>query len=98
TQLSTLSLHDALPISNSLAVDGGNDAVAPSMDQRHQPRTGLHADIGAFEYNGPAAQPGLAIRLLTNNAVVVSWSNTFYTYSLQRSEEHTSELQSLTNL
>ena len=67
--------------SNSPAVDAGNDAAAAPIDQRHQTRVG-RSDIGAFEFNGVAAPARLIISLKTN-LVVVSWTNTLYSYSLQ---------------
>jgi hypothetical protein len=37
---------------NSMAVNFGNDTMAPARDQRGVPRNGV-SDIGAYEYSGP---------------------------------------------
>jgi predicted outer membrane repeat protein len=51
---------------NSPAINAGNDALAPQVDQRGSPRVGV-SDIGAFEFGGalpsPAALGNISTRL-----------------------------------
>lgn len=42
---------DTMAVAGSLAIDAGNDGVAPATDQRGFGRAG-RSDIGAFEFNG----------------------------------------------
>lgn len=68
--------------SNSLAINHGNNANAPSRDQRGFGRNGV-SDIGAFEFNG------IPLRVLSivrnGNNIVVSFNATkAETYQLER--------------
>src|SRR5262249_60577143 len=82
SEISPLSLHDALPISPGAKSRGLPDADderdVPAAEQPHQRRGGL----GPLPSEAAAAHGHLPAQRL----------------QMERSEEHTSELQSLTNL
>src|SRR2546430_3206944 len=81
TEIYTLSLHDALPISNgchpALCVEGVTMLTKPRWEAEVRV---MHSVFPKFE---PCAEPGL-------------WAG--FRGALRRSEEHTSELQSQSNL
>src|SRR5437016_7917685 len=78
TEIYTLSLHDALPISAGCETSARWAATSPS---RGTPRNGTYSPS-----KRAALPPRMAARSSTDSG------------RLRRSEEHTSELQSLTNL
>src|SRR5262249_59675962 len=77
TEISTLSLHDALPISRPGTVSLTNSTLAENA---------------ACTGGGIANQPGGIVTML--NTILAHNRH----YPPRRSEEHTSELQSLTNI
>src|SRR5262249_61633786 len=78
TEIYTLSLHDALPISSSTGVTAVGGATAPTRGTLSLVDSSINT---------------LTINAATGNALTLGGAN-----SGERSEEHTSELQSLTNL
>jgi hypothetical protein len=63
-------LTDTMALSAlSPAIGLGNDALAPSLDQRGMPRFGV-SDIGAYEYHGPAVS--LSGRVASTNGQAIA--------------------------
>src|SRR5437899_1511657 len=93
TQLCTLSLHDALPISGTHARSSGGDIHAGSH-ARHKRRLTLSrpATDEAFQLPQRHPRPARAARQRAGPCTIASGSGK------GRSEEHTSELQSLRHL
>src|SRR5262249_59003105 len=89
TELFTLSLHDALPIFIVRTEDGG---TTWSKVRQSEFELGSVASAAPWDYTviGRNKTPPYALGLLRSRDDGLSWVN--------RSEEHTSELQSLTNL
>jgi len=68
----------------SPAIDTGDPAAGPLVDQRHYPRSGL-GDIGAFEYGATGSStPRLSVRIAGTN-LVFTWPSFFPGYQLQSS-------------
>jgi hypothetical protein len=70
----------ALSVS-SPAINGGNPATAPPVDQRHYARTG-QGDIGAFEFNGQVLSATMSVQRVGSD-VVISWPVAASGYRLQ---------------
>src|SRR5258706_3716553 len=79
TEIYTLSLHDALPISSRRTFLGGPGPSPRPMGNR--------GSLPPMIVGGPSDEGSSCVR-----------GNKIECESLDRSEEHTSELQSLTNL
>src|SRR5205823_13129255 len=96
TQIYTLSLHDALPISNTVRNTSGRLPIACSSSRRSCASPGAGAAACAA-WRGAASGPDRALARSERawlNARRVSQQENFPA----RSEEHTSELQSLAYL
>jgi hypothetical protein len=59
-------------LTNSPAINAGNDSFSPSTDQRHASRSGT-SDIGAFEINGTQPELILDAQLQMTNNIVFTW-------------------------
>src|SRR5205814_8624737 len=89
--ISTLSLHDALPISSLLTANGGNDV---DNDGKADPGDTIAYVLSVANTSGAAATALAIANPLDSHTTLVGGSLN----STPRSEEHTSELQSLRHL
>src|SRR5205814_10317314 len=92
TAVYTLSLHDALPILRGTArllLDSGAD---PNT------RDGVYGVAALHGVTGERSVPGIAEMLLKAGANPNDGESLFHAAEKARSEEHTSELQSLRHL
>src|SRR5690606_41923930 len=98
TQLSTLSLHDALPISSGSSSSGASSKSSISA-RRIRPMTSCQAGArgGAADSGGAGAADGGA-SAGAGAAASPQRSSSSPSVRTPRSEEHTSELQSRENL
>src|SRR5262249_60406475 len=94
--LSTLSLHDALPISAAAAPGGITDTPGGETPEHLQTATvlgfGLAGSVLAISWVQSLSPPPFS-----RIAILSRWCVAGLALAI-RSEEHTSELQSLTNL
>src|SRR5262249_56539871 len=98
THISPLSLHDALPISIPTNPIGGHIfPVLEYMDTAREGRTGINRMAGGPDPNtlNPYSTTATGANLMANAA---QQRNPLIARAFARSEEHTAELQSLTNL
>src|SRR5690606_39966189 len=94
TQISTLSLHDALPICNGkLDMASSIEVVRKTVQTFASPKAASLMVNGNFEVGG-IAPLGAAYAFVNDRAI----SNLEAASGKRRSEEHTSELQSRENL